>query len=140
MLIEKIIERFHKNYTKVDSGCWEWNKSRNPKGYGYFQVLSEGLAHRASYRLHNLNCPRGKVVMHSCDNPPCVNPDHLSLGTIKDNNQDRHFKGRTVTPNHNSFKTHCKRGHEFTEENTYIKSKGRRECRTCMKLRRDGEI
>jgi len=74
----------------VDSECWLWSGSKQD-GYGMLYLP----AHRLSYILHKGPIPPGKVIMHSCDNPPCVNPDHLSLGDQADNVADRHRKGRT---------------------------------------------
>jgi hypothetical protein len=85
-------------------------------------------AHRFAYEMFKReSIPDGMEVMHSCDNPPCVNPSHLSLGTTKDNAQDRELKGRGG----NSSKTHCPQGHKYTEENTYRRANGNRHCRTC---------
>ena len=140
MNLETTKKRFYNNILKIENGCWEWQKSRNLKGYGYFQTLGQRLAHRVSYIIHNGEFDKKLCVLHRCDNPPCVNPDHLFLGTVNDNNKDRHAKGRTVTPNHNFFKTHCKRGHEFNKENTYVKKNGGRECRKCITLRRKGKL
>lgn len=78
----------------TESGCWEWTGWR-AHGYGYF--FHEGKdqrAHRVSYELFVGSIPDGLVVMHSCDNRPCVNPDHLSVGTQADNVRDMVAKGR----------------------------------------------
>ena len=90
------LERFWSKVEKSD-GCWEWNATRNHRGYGKFRDTphSEVGSHRFSYVLHYGPIPEGMEVMHSCDNPPCVNPDHLSLGTSKDNAEDRTAKRRT---------------------------------------------
>lgn len=97
-------ERFWRFVEKTD-GCWKWlgNKSN---GYGRFSSgsKSEGyfLSHRFSWELHNQQpIPNGMFVMHLCDNPECTNPDHLRLGTPKENTQDMIKKGRkrTVAPN-----------------------------------------
>lgn len=76
-------------------GCWEWTGFRDPKGYGRFQFEGRPMGvHRLSWLLHHGPIPAGLHVLHRCDNPPCVNPDHLWLGTNDDNIADRHAKGR----------------------------------------------
>ncbi len=80
-----------------ESGCWIFRNSRPERGgYGEFDFKSgkRWLAHRASYLLLKGEDPGKRLVMHSCDCPPCVNPDHLSLGTIQDNMADRNAKER----------------------------------------------
>lgn len=77
--------------------CWEWQAGCDDDGYGTFR--HDGKMKKA-HRLAWIFCSRGPipdglVVMHSCDNPPCCNPAHLSLGTVADNNRDRHNKGRS---------------------------------------------
>ena len=85
-------------------GCILWYKSLNNKGYG--QTTHNGkvsYAHRVAYCKHNglpLEAIKGKVVLHPCDTPACVNPEHLSLGTMADNSRDMVVKGRSHKPNH----------------------------------------
>jgi hypothetical protein len=79
----------------MGSGCWEWNGSRLPKGYG--KVFGYGkllYAHRVSFEHHNGPIPDGKMVLHTCDNPPCINPEHLFLGNHVTNAEDMVSKGR----------------------------------------------
>lgn len=75
--------------------CWEWQSVRNRRGYGKFWFYGRtDLAHRVSYELFRGPIPEGQVVRHACDNPPCVNPAHLSAGTLKDNARDALDRGR----------------------------------------------
>ncbi|NEW33849.1 helix-turn-helix domain-containing protein [Nocardia cyriacigeorgica] len=76
--------------------CWEWTGSRN-KGYGVISVSQSRvrIAHDVAWEVnHGRSLPPGMVVRHRCDNPPCVNPDHLVLGTHGDNNRDKSERGR----------------------------------------------
>lgn len=84
---------FWDNVNKTD-GCWEWQKSRSPTGYGHISIGKEGHAHRMAWMLAYGPIPPGMWVLHKCDNPPCCRPDHLFLGTAKDNAADRDMKGR----------------------------------------------
>ena len=77
--------------------CWLWLGSVNHRGYGRFNCFEDQkdwLAHRVSFVIANGPIPDGMRVLHRCDNPPCVNPTHLFLGTPKDNTQDSIHKGR----------------------------------------------
>ena len=97
-------QRFWKKVSKTDT-CWFWTGKKRPNGYGCIQEAGKGSktlsSHRVSYEIHNGKIPDGLVVMHSCDNPSCVNPEHLSLGTHRENNADMIAKGRKiVVPSH----------------------------------------
>jgi hypothetical protein len=86
-------ERFWNKVIKTD-GCWGWLGHHNQNGYGTFKHTNESLAHRAAWVLIKGEIPSGMCVLHRCDNPGCVNPDHLFLGTMSDNSQDMMNKGR----------------------------------------------
>ncbi len=81
--------------------CWEWQGSRHWFGHGHYQY--EGTVqytHRVSWQLHNGPIPKNMKVLHHCDNPACVNPNHLFLGTQADNVDDMIAKGRNSPPPH----------------------------------------
>ncbi|HEX2915595.1 MAG TPA: HNH endonuclease [Chloroflexia bacterium] len=90
-----IEKRFWTKVLKTD-GCWLWQAYKHPKGYGYVGVEGNrnDKAHRVAYRLTYGDFDRKLHVLHKCDNPPCVRPDHLFLGTNLDNIKDRMAKGR----------------------------------------------
>lgn len=75
--------------------CWEWTKCRNPTNYGLINIDgSSRLAHRVAYSHWVEPIPASTHVLHKCDNPPCINPEHLYLGTQQDNVRDRMVRGR----------------------------------------------
>ena len=93
------IERFQMQHKVALSGCWEWVGGKDQDGYGIFSGEHLGQkftrSHRWSFAFHNnQSIPAGSSVCHSCDNPSCVNPAHLWLGTTKENQQDKWSKGR----------------------------------------------
>lgn len=94
-LLDRFIEKIEL-FDKTE--CWNWNGYKNKKGYGTINIegrkACDVLAHRASYTLFIGVITNGMLVLHKCDNPSCVNPDHLFQGTAKDNTQDAINKGR----------------------------------------------
>lgn len=95
--VEGFTERFwDKVDLKDDKECWEWKRATQSKKYGSVGIGNgkTALAHRVAFMLSNGEIPPGLCVLHKCDNRKCVNPTHLFLGTIQDNNRDMHNKGR----------------------------------------------
>lgn len=90
-------QRFEEKFN-VTPGCWAWTASRSKSRYLEYGQFNDGTgmrgAHRVSYKLYVGQIPAGLQVLHRCDNPVCVNPDHLFLGTNDDNVKDKVAKGR----------------------------------------------
>lgn len=118
-----------------DKGCWEWQKAKTTGGYGVYVILKKNYyIHRLSaLAFLDFDIDSDLHIIHKCDNRICCNPEHLLVGTNLDNVRDKVDKNRQGR--YNSFKTHCKRGHEFTETNTYINSRNERQCRMCNAMR-----
>lgn len=94
-MMDKVQERFEAKFIKSESSCWNWVAYKKKNGYGQFWF--EGymrLAHRVSYQLYVGEITDNLQVLHKCDNPACVRPSHLFLGTIADNMHDCVNKGR----------------------------------------------
>lgn len=130
---------FWDNATPVPfAGCFLWLRGKNNMGYGQLFVKGKMvLAHRRAWELENGPIPEGTCVLHSCDTPLCVNPRHLFLGTMKDNQQDSASKGRAFFVsdlNPQKLKWRCPKGHVYDKENTRL-YKGTRSCRTCDRER-----
>ena len=130
----EFVARFESKVVRDDcmpDGCHIWTGLLNYKKYGWIQNNKKQVkAHRASYVIYNGEIPYGMLVCHRCDNPQCVNPAHLFLGTASDNEQDKMNKGR----HHQRKKTHCPHGHEYAGDNLYIDKDGHRNCRACFKV------
>lgn len=91
-------QRFWAMVRKSDR-CWEWSGCLNNRGYGQFNIGGKAeLAHRVSWEIANGSIPDGLNALHRCDNPCCVRPDHLFLGTLSDNSNDMVRKGRRTYP------------------------------------------
>lgn len=123
------IQRFTEKIHEDARGCWIWDAYVGTNGYGRFSVDNRGaLAHRWSYEYHISEIPEALVLDHLCRNRSCVNPWHLEPITQRVNIE----RGLTPVP-HNRLKTHCPRGHEYTEENIYRMPNGWRACLDCKK-------
>jgi hypothetical protein len=89
------IARFMSHVEKRESGCWEWVGALNEKGYGVLGIRGvTAKAHRISYQMFVREITREERLLHSCDNPPCCNPEHFSVGDRAANNLDMIQKGR----------------------------------------------
>lgn len=137
MYDRKAYDRLMARTRKDESGCWLWTGPvRSTKWaanrYGHFAVYRDGKriaqnTHRCMWFAVNGLPPEGMCVCHSCDEPLCVNPDHLWLGTKRDNTMDMVSKKR----HHLNRKTHCVRGHPLSGDNVYVDPNGYRNCKAC---------
>jgi hypothetical protein len=124
-------ERFWVKVTKNGQDCWNWLGCKDKNGYGQINIGKMGRhssAHRIVWLLTNGSIPGGYCVLHHCDNPGCVNPDHLFLGTMKDNSMDMALKDRWVNQYYSGRNPRivCQRGH--------LKLNG--ECIICKRIYR----
>lgn len=96
VITNAFIIRFFRHVEVSENSCWMWTGHKNKQGYGRIMCSGRTLyrAHRISYLIRHGNLPSDKLILHTCDNPSCVNPDHLIAGTHKQNMQDCIRKGR----------------------------------------------
>jgi hypothetical protein len=95
--VKTIQERFNSKIERIPGiDCWIWNAAQHQFGYGHIRYGNKiEVAHRVSYILHYGEIPEGKCVLHQCDVPQCVNPEHLFVGDTIDNINDRIKKNRS---------------------------------------------
>ena len=113
----------------ISTGCWEWVAGKCKKGYGTFWANGRtNKAHRFSYTIFNKEIPKGLFVLHKCDNPSCVNPEHLFTGTNQDNMDDMVRKGR-------SYRGSKRSSTRLTEDNVkVIRDMIRTTSKTCREI------
>lgn len=93
-----------------DTSCWTWQGGKHRRGYGHAHAMGrQWQAHRLAWTLFRGPIPAGSCVCHACDNPPCVNPSHLFLGSHGDNMQDAVVKGRMASGDHHGLRLHPER-------------------------------
>jgi HNH endonuclease len=93
-LADRVKEIFNCSFIPTP-GCWIWKGSKTSEGYGRIKICQKELvAHRVSYAIYKGKIPKGLVIRHKCDNPNCVNPEHLLTGTHGDNMQDKVERNR----------------------------------------------
>lgn len=123
------LDRFWSKVQRGD-GCWLWTSSLNQRGYGtFFPNGRSHKAHRLAWEFSNGPVANGLLVCHHCDNPRCVRPDHLFVGSHLENVQDMVRKNRHA----GQRKTHCKRGHELSGSNLRPRKDGTRFCYICWR-------
>lgn len=141
-----LADRFWRKVTRASNDeCWLWIGSTDSKGYGQIRMPGSKATGRGRLRYATHvslelagrgSVPDGMEALHTCDNPPCVNPAHLVIGTHRENMQDSWQKGRASKPPPSTIgrgrKEFCHRGHPLSV--AYVRRDGFRACRECLKI------
>lgn len=128
-IVEHLPANMRTKISETPEGCWEWTRALNSKGYGSFGYAGKVQStHRLAYELLIGPIPDGLHLDHLCRNRKCCNPDHLEPVTQQVNT----LRGVGFAAT-NATKTHCGKGHEYTEANTYVDKRGSRSCKACRK-------
>jgi len=124
-----------KKHKKLPNGCWEWT-GLTDRNYGVIHICyTYEKAHRLSMRIFKPDKFNDILfVCHHCNNKLCINPDHLYMGSRKDNGIDSVNAGTNYIATYNTNKTKCPKGHEYNEQNTQVNSKGHRRCKECSRM------
>lgn len=157
-----ILSKFESRVAIRDSGCHEWIAARGSYGHGHFsirdpetRVFHQYKASRVAWMLYVGSIPDRMWVLHHCDNPPCVNPEHLFIGNAQDNVDDMHKKGRglpldiviararlgrSIAADKKRSRTHCRYGHPYSGENLIVftsqSGTPARDCKECRRTAR----
>ncbi len=133
---ETLGARFVDKVDVRDGACWIWQGSRNDRGYGKVLLNNPRLiyAHRLAHLALVGPIPSGAEIDHLCRNPPCVNPEHLEAVSHTTNVR----RGESVAASRARAlaRTHCRRGHEMTDQNKVLRVNGTYDCRTCRRIRK----
>lgn len=126
-----IIERVLSHIRITDNSCWESTYAPKRDGYTRIKINEKDIAvHRLMFYYYNGELNTNLTINHKCENRVCCNPQHLEQVTQKQNKQYSY----NIHGHPNSKKTHCPRGHEYSNKNLIINSKGSRLCKTCQKI------
>ena len=130
--MSRVIDFFDQSIQVPEAGCWIWAGYLSTSGYG--RIMFDGKVRQATRvcweQIHSA-IPEGMQVCHKCDTRSCVNPDHLFLGTSKQNHDDMMLKGRSWQ----AQLTHCFRGHELSGSNVRFYRNNERTCMRCKRIR-----